>query len=128
MYLSQPIQPAVNTNEFKIYRLVGALDFTSAEKLISGFCRADTIILDFAGVPYIDCIGRNALKQCLLQYDTVAICSVSDDTYTCLDLGEILEMENVEIYPTVMDALSMLNSIAASSTTSSGISNSSFSE
>lgn len=87
----------------------------------------ETIILDLTAVPYIDCIGRNALKQCLLQYDAAALCNVSDDCYKCLELGEILEMENVEIYPTILDALSMLNS-AHTSTTSSGISNASFSE
>ena len=118
-----------NVNEYKIIRFTGAIDFASAETMLENLPRCGAIVIDFASVPYIDCIGRNALNQSFIQYESVALCSVTDDCHTCLDLGNILDMDNVQIYPTVLDAIYMLNLPQTTpSTTSSGISNSSFSD
>ena len=129
IFRSPAYYTGVNVNEYKIFRFTGAIDFASAETMMDNLPRCDTIIIDCASVPYIDCIGRNALNQAFLHYDAVALCNVTEDCHTCLDLGEILDMDNVQLYPTVLDAISMLNSPdTTASTTSSGISNSSFSE
>ena len=87
----------------------------------------DTVILDFSAVPYIDCIGRNLLSKTFEEFEKVAICGASDDCVTCLSLGEVTELENVTLYPTLIDAVTILSELSQS-TSSSGISNVSFTE
>lgn len=114
-----------NLVDHKIYRLKGSIDYASSETLLASLVQKGTIILDFGAVSYIDCIGRNELTKMFKKFDFVALCNVSEDSFLNLELGEIIDLENVKIYPTILDAIAMIDSISASTATS-GISNESF--
>ena len=58
--------------------------------------------------------------------ETVGVCGASEDLYCSLADGDIIEMENVHLFPSISDALVILDSEPPSSA-SSGISNPSFS-
>ena len=116
-----------NLSEFKIFKFCGAINFANAEKMMAQLPLCETIILDFSAVPYIDCIGRNLLCKTFEEYERVAICGASDDCVTCLTLGEVTDMENVTLYVTLIDAVTILSELNQSTSTS-GISNVSFTE